>query len=215
MIRRHFLQTTIAAAVARIVSAAGGAPPRILLRSSWQVVNIGDIAHTPGVLALIERYVPDAEVRLWASADLSPEVIAMEHRRFPNLKIVKGKIGADGKASNAELGEAIAWADFLLHGSGASLVAEQDVTAFVKQTGKPYGVYGITLPTQSSSATKPTPENVLARTIGVLSAAKFVYFRDSVSLELAKQRGCTCPVMEFGPDGAFGCDLRDDEKAAR
>ena len=59
--------------------------PRILLRSSWQVVNIGDIAHTPGVLALIEKHLPEAEVRLWASPDLSPEVIAMEHKRFPNI----------------------------------------------------------------------------------------------------------------------------------
>ncbi|HEY2411387.1 MAG TPA: polysaccharide pyruvyl transferase family protein, partial [Pirellulaceae bacterium] len=206
------LAATITAAIG---SAADKRKPRILLRSSWQVVNIGDIAHTPGVLALIEKYIPEAEVVLWASADLTPEVAAMEHRRFPQLKIVKGKIGADGKASNAELGEAIEWADFLLHGSGASLVAESDVTAFVKKTGKPYGVYGITLPTRSSAATKPTPENVLARTIGVLSAAKFVYFRDSISLQLAKERGCTCPIMEFGPDGAFGCDLRDDEKATR
>ena len=31
------------------------ASPRILLRSSWQTVNIGDIAHTPGVLAADER----------------------------------------------------------------------------------------------------------------------------------------------------------------
>ena len=74
-------------------------PARILLRSSWQVVNIGDIAHTPGVLALIERYIPEAEVVLWASGDLSAEVAAMEHKRFPKLKIVKGTIGADGQAS--------------------------------------------------------------------------------------------------------------------
>ena len=41
----------------------------------------------------------------------------------------------------------------------------------------------------------------------------FAYFRDSKSLELAKQRGATCPLMEFGPDGAFATDLRDDAKA--
>src|SRR3954453_15687043 len=124
MIRRRFLQTTFTAALARVVSAAGGANPRILLRSSWQVVNIGDIAHTPGVLALLEQYLPDAEVKLWASPDLTPEVAAMEHRRFPKLRIVKGKIDAEGKASNGELDDAIREADFLLHGSGASLVAE-------------------------------------------------------------------------------------------
>ena len=37
-----------------------GRAPRVLLRSSWQVVNIGDIAHTPGVLALLEKHMPGA-----------------------------------------------------------------------------------------------------------------------------------------------------------
>src|SRR6187551_3126446 len=133
MNRRHFLTTTLASTLASL-PAAENRPRRILLRSSWQVVNIGDIAHTPGVLALLARYVPDAEVRLWASSDLSDEVAAMEHRRFPALPIVKGSIGADGKASNPELADAIAWCDFLLHGSGASLVAARDVEAFLKHT---------------------------------------------------------------------------------
>jgi hypothetical protein len=85
MHRRHFIHATLASALAVTLRAADtGRPPRILLRSSWQVVNIGDIAHTPGVLALIEKHLPDAEVRLWASADLSEEVAAMEHQRFPN-----------------------------------------------------------------------------------------------------------------------------------
>src|SRR5512138_3438933 len=130
MKRRDFLQSTFVAALAAAVRAADKRPPRILLRSSWQIVNIGDIAHTPGVLALIERHLPEAEVRLWASADLSDEVAAMEHRRFPGLQIVKGQIGSDGKPSNDELADALKWADFLLHGSGPSLVATRDLAAF-------------------------------------------------------------------------------------
>jgi polysaccharide pyruvyl transferase WcaK-like protein len=51
------------------------------------------------------------------------------------------------------------------------------------------------------------------KSIDVLSGAKFVYFRDSVSLEFAKKKGCTCSVMAFGPDGAFAVDLKDDAKA--
>ncbi len=200
MNRRHFLHSTIAATVAASVHAADKRAPRILLRSSWQVVNIGDIAHTPGVLALIEKHIPEAEVRLWASGDLSEEVAAMEHKRFPKLKIVKGSLGADGKASNADLGEAVAWADFLLHGSGPSLVAAKDVAAFAKHTGKPYGVYGITRGASTSDKE-------------ILDHAKFVYFRDSVSLERAKKDGVKSPIMEFGPDGAFACDLRDDATA--
>ena len=202
MNRRAFLQTTLGAALAVSVTAAERRAPRILLRSSWQVVNIGDIAHTPGVLALIEKHIPEAEVILWASGDLSEPVAAMEHKRFAKLRIVKGSIGADGKASNKELGDAMAWADFLLHGSGASLVAARDVAAFVKHTGKPFGVYGIT----HGSFLSGNDSDLLSR-------AKFVFFRDSVSLAKAKADGVKCPVMEFGPDGAFACDLRNDQAA--
>ena len=187
--RRHFLQTTLASALASALPAslarAAGERPRILLRSSWQIVNIGDIAHTPGVLALIERHLPEAEVRLWASADLSDEVAAMEHRRFPGLQIVKGQIGSDGKPSNDELADALKWADFLLHGSGPSLVATRDLAAFDRHVGKPYGVYGITY------------ANGTAQQRDLLSRAQFAYFRDSVSLEAARREGETSPVMEF------------------
>jgi hypothetical protein len=97
MKRRTWIhEATTAAFVAAIASSIGRAgayrSPRILLRSSWQCVNIGDIAHTPGVLALLETYLPEAEVILWASGNLTDEVAAMEHKRFPKLQIVKGTI---------------------------------------------------------------------------------------------------------------------------
>ena len=200
--RRQMLQATLAGLIAASAKAAEGGRPHILLRSSWQVVNIGDIAHTPGVLALIEKHIPNADVILWASGDFSPEVAAMEKRRFPRLKVVKGRIGKGGEATSPELGAAIDWADFLLHGSGPSLVAARDVEQWVEHVKKPFGVYGITL--SASSA---------VRQAELLNQAKFVYFRDSVSLQTAKEQGVDCPVMEFGPDGAFACDLRDDDKA--
>ncbi|HWL10995.1 MAG TPA: polysaccharide pyruvyl transferase family protein [Planctomicrobium sp.] len=202
--RRDFLQTSALSALAlsfpQILKAQTGAKPRILLRSSWQVVNIGDIAHTPGVLALLEKHLPEAEVILWASGDLTEEVAAMEHRRFPNLKIVKGRI-VDGKATSPELAEAIQWTDFLLHGSGPSLVAQKDVGDFVKLTGKPFGVYGITF------------SNSQPATIDLLNNARFIFFRDTVSLAKAKELGVRCPIMEFGPDGAFACDVKNDAAA--
>ncbi len=205
--RRQFLQSVYVALAASDAALSRGndkqRPPRLLLRSSWQTVNIGDIAHTPGVLAILERHLPDVEVRLWPSK-VDNGVEEMLLARFPKLRIVKGAEAL--KAAFAEC-------DFLLHGSGASLVAEKDVVRWSKETGKPYGVYGITLPLQGSTSTSPAPDKVIEQTIAVLSGAKFAYFRDSVSLELAKKRGCTCPVMEFGPDGAFGTDLRDDVKA--
>lgn len=178
-------------------------PRRILLRSSWQTVNIGDIAHTPGVLALLEKHLPEVEVRLWPSkVDNGVEEMLM--KRFPKLKIVKTP--EDIKAAFAEC-------DFLLHGSGPSLVAEKDVAKWSKETGKPYGVYCITISVTGSASTKATPDDAFARMIGVLSGAKFAYFRDSVSLQLAKDKGCTCPIMEFCPEGSFAVDLRNDAAA--
>lgn len=210
MNRRQFLASSFAAALTSqgavgtaLWAAAAGNRPRILLRSSWQTVNIGDIAHTPGVLSLLETYVPNAEVFLWPSK-LDNGVDALLLSRFPNLKLVQG--------SDA-LRAAFDACDFLLHSSGASLVAEKDVVRWHRATGKPYGIYAITLPPKSSTATVATPQAALDKTIDVLSRARFTYFRDSRSLAFAKQQGCTCPIMEFAPDGAFACDLRDEAKA--
>lgn len=202
MQRRSFLVSAIASALAPAAPAAGR-PARLILRSSWQTVNIGDIAHTPGVLALLEKHLPEVEVRLWPSK-VDNGVSEMLMKRFPKLRILQG---AD------EIKAAFAECDFLLHGSGPSLVAQKDVEKWRQETGKPYGVYGITLPLQGSASTKPSSDAAVAKTIETLNTARFVYFRDSVSLEVARKRGCTCPVMEFGPDGAFATDLRDDAKA--
>jgi hypothetical protein len=191
MNRRQFLQSTLATALATSIRAAEKRPPRIVLRSSWQTVNIGDIGHTPGVLRLLEEHLPDAEVRLWPS-NVGDGVEEMLRRRFPRVTILKGP---------QALKTAFAECDFLLHGSGASLVAEDSVAKWRQETGKPYGVYGITLPGAN------------AKTIELLSGARFVFFRDSVSLALAKSSGCTAPVMESGPDGAFGVDVRNDAAA--
>jgi len=205
MHRRTFLASTSAAALVTALRAAtpAGRAPRILLRSSWQVVNIGDIAHTPGVLALIEKHLPTAEVRLWASGDLTEEVIAMEHRRFPQLQIVKGTLRANGQASNPALAEALAWTDFLLHGSGPSLVAAKDVAAFAQHVGKPYGVYGITHGSNPPTADERT----------VFDGSRFVFFRDEQSLALARTQNLKSPLLDFAPDGAFACDLRNDAAA--
>ncbi len=192
MLRRDFLASTLLAALAT-GCASPGRPPRILLRSSWQTVNIGDIAHTPGVLALLERHLPAAEVTLWPG-DVGNGVKDMLQRRFPALRFAQ---------TTAELTDAFARCDFLLHGSGPSLVGADAVERWVKTTGKPYGVFGITVVEAS------LPERV----VRLLSGARFVYFRDSSSLALAKAKGVTSPLMEFGPDGAFAVDLADDARA--
>jgi len=206
--RREFLQTSAALAAGAVASqqafTASGRPPRILLRSSWQTVNIGDIAHTPGVLSILRQHLPEAEITLWPSlVDNGVEELLL--REFPKLKIAR--------RGSTELARAFDECDFLLHGSGASIVAERDLIRWREETGKPYGIYGITLPLKKSSSTSAQSQDAMARSVDVLSQAKFVFFRDSKSLELAKKLGAKSPVMEFGPDGAFACDLRDAEEA--
>jgi hypothetical protein len=132
--RRAFLATAAISSSALAREDKPRRKPRVLLRSSWQTVNIGDIAHTPGVLALLEKHIPDAEVWLWPSK-VDNGVDEMLKKRFPKLMIVQG---ADA------IKTAMQKCDFLLHGSGPSLVAAKDVAAFVQSTGKPFGVYGIT-----------------------------------------------------------------------
>jgi len=200
MKRRRWLQTSLLTAIS--ASAAPARRPRVLLRSSWQTVNIGDIAHTPGVLALLEKHLPEAELRLWPSK-VDNGVAEMIRARFPQVQIVTG----------AAVNRAFDECDFLLHGSGPSLVAERDVAKWSKETSKPYGIYGITFNPPHSVGARPDAENTVARTIALLDGAKFAYFRDSASLEFARQKGCRCPLMEFGPDGAFAVDLADDAKA--
>lgn len=175
---------------------------KIVLRSSWQMVNIGDIAHTAGVIALLEKYIPEAEVTLWPSQSYLPEVGAMEQARFPKLRIMKGSISPDGKrVNNPDLARALDQCDFILHGSGPSFVAARDIDAAVKRTGKPFGIYCITWAGENG-----TNGDLMDR-------SQFIFFRDTVSLAAAKKAGISSPVMEFGPDGAFAFDIVNEKKA--
>jgi len=189
--RRHLLAASLATALLPLTARAQNKAPKILLRSSWQTVNIGDIAHTPGILHILEREFPEAEIRLWPSR-IDNGVDAILAKRFPKVTIVQG-----AEAIKAALKEC----DFFLHSSGPSLVAQKHVAQWRKETGKPYGIYGITFSSKDPEA------------IDLLTSAKFVFFRDSVSLQFAKDNGVKCPIMEFGPDAAFATDIRNDAAA--
>ena len=200
--RRAFLATTAASALVSALRAAtpAGRAPRIVLRSSWQTINIGDIGHSPGVLALLEKHLPHAEVILWPSS-VADGVEAMLRRRFPKLVIT-----TDRAVINA--------CDFLLHGSGPYLTAWRDVADWKKNVRKPYGVYGITMAPAGDPGMKIMRNNGLDdATRDLLNTASFVFLRDSASLGVVKSAGVTAPVIEFGPDGAFGADVRNDAAA--
>ncbi|WP_046246801.1 polysaccharide pyruvyl transferase family protein [Hymenobacter terrenus] len=207
--RRQFIKASTALCGVSLlpIDALLAVAPRsrhILLRSGWQTENIGDIAHTPGVLVLLEKYLPDAIVTFWPFYDYLPDQeVTMLKQRFPKLRIAQGKLDAAGQASTPELEAAVASADFLLHNSGPYMLAWADAEAFHKRTGKPFGVYGVTyghwvFGTQEKET---------------LSKARFAYFRDSVSLAKAKQDGVNAPIMEFSPDAVFALDVRNEPAA--
>ncbi len=193
MNRRTFLKSTLAASLSTTLHAQDKKPVRILLRSSWQTVNIGDIAHTPGMLALLEKHRPDAEVTLWpSSVDRGVEEIL--RARFPKLKLAKSK---------AEKDTALAECDFFLHGSGPGLVGVKEAQ-LAQAAGKPYGFGGVTL-----------SDAEIAGRRELLAGAKFVFLRDTDSMRaLATATGMKAPQTQFGPDATFAIDLRDDAAAS-
>ncbi|WP_138991738.1 polysaccharide pyruvyl transferase family protein [Larkinella sp. C7] len=202
--RRIFLKSAAlatASLLASIKGISGKKAPAIVLRSSWQTVNIGDIGHTPGVLSLLEKYLPDASIRLWPSS-VGNGVEELLKRRFPRVSIVQ---------TPEEIAATLKECDFLLHGSGPSLVARKDVERWHRETGKPFGIYGITFP--GVYAPGPAASKVNPLDVELLNHARFAFFRDSVSLEVAKEIGIKSPTMAFCPDGAFAVDFRNDQAA--
>jgi polysaccharide pyruvyl transferase WcaK-like protein len=194
MNRRTFLHGSLASALAAALpaSASLGRKPRILLRNAWQSQNIGDIAHYLGMLELLQRFEIDADVFLWPG-NLENGAGALLAKTFPAVKVLKGPDAI--KAAFKEC-------DFLLHGSSSGFGAWKDAARWHQETGKPFGVFGISI-----TSTEP----VLIET---LSKAAFAFFRETVSLETAKKHGCQAPIMDFGPDTAFGVvKLRNDEAA--
>lgn len=112
MNRREFFtrSATVALAMGALRSSLfaaadkAGRPPRILLRSSWQSVNIGDIGHTPGALSLLWKYFPECEITLWPG-ELGHGARDMLLKGYPRLRIAEGGLGADGKPNKPELAD--------------------------------------------------------------------------------------------------------------
>ena len=191
--RRQFIATSsMMAWVAGKSRASTARPSKILLRSSWQTVNIGDIAHTPGMLALLERHLPETDVTLWPN-QLGDEVEKLLLARFPKLRIART---ADAQAA------ALAACDFFLHGSGPGIVGARELQR-AKDAGKPYGIGGITL---SDAEIKDQRD--------LLAGARFICLRDTDSLRALQASGFSGPPVTFGPDATFAIDIRDDAAAA-
>lgn len=201
--RRHFLKTTGLALGAASLPAAAlttKLQKTVLLQCAWATKNIGDIGHTPGTLRFLEQYLPQAKVILWAQST-NEQVDAMLRKRFPKVEIVKGKLSEkDGAVQDA-----IKRSDFYLRGPGMG--QSIDFMEYCNAAGKPWGLQG-----QSYFPDMVTGQNAEKR-IALLNSAAFIYCRDTKTLKTLQDAGVKPPVMEFGPDGCFGIDVRDEEKA--
>lgn len=196
--RRAFLAGSAAALGSLTAWCQEYRPREVVLRSGWQTINIGDVAHTPGVLRLLERYAPGCHVTLWG-ANLGDGVEAMLRRNFPKVDVVTDKLGPMNKPTE-KLDALFKGMDLFLHGSGPSVVSPQ-AFPICREMKKPYGIYGVTLGDITPSLKTD------------LSAAAFVFCRDTLSLEALKASGVTGPTMGFTPEGTFAFHLRDDDKA--
>jgi len=189
----------ILSGMAAVVVGRSARQPVILLRSGWQTVNIGDIAHTPGALAVIYKHMPEAEVILWPNL-LDRGVEPMLRRNFPRLGIVQ-------KAE--EIDVAFRKADLLIHGSAPSVTSQSQMDSWRNETGKPYGFFGIGFTIAGEAAgTALSPS--LRET---LSSSQFIYTRETASLANLRQVGITGPLLGFAPDGAFSMEIRNDRAA--
>lgn len=207
------------------------ASSRILLRSSWQTVNIGDIGHTPGILSLLRRETREAAITLWPN-NLDRGVREMLVRSFPRLSVLDAACAPDLAEASPAVAAAFESADFMLHSSGPHLVGLAQLDLWRRRAGKPYGVYGVTIdplahapgdpecPTEGASLAEQRrqiaalPKDHLdERHRAVLDGAAFVFCRDTLTLEHLRRQGVRCPVLEFAPDAAFGIELRDDARA--
>lgn len=151
---------------------------------------------------MLEKYLPDAEVTVWTFNPLTPAAREIVQRRFPSVEIVEGALDGNGEPTDSATIAAIERADFFLHGSGPAMLGWRHAEAFERRTGRGFGVFGVTYGLYGIPEKK------------TLSRARFVFFRDSVSLARAMSDGVHAPIMEWAPDTAFGFNLQDDSRAA-
>ncbi|MEX2579542.1 MAG: polysaccharide pyruvyl transferase family protein [Verrucomicrobiales bacterium] len=217
MNRRKFLgtlSTALAASPSRFAFADASKRKHILLAGCRHDINIGDQAHTPGLLRLIESHIPGTSVTLWPNPsqygpeegpshagrerDLTPELRRMLVEGFPGLAILEpGSAGQEQGATRPDLVAAIERADLFITGSGGGVKGATKVWS--RSTDKPWGAYGVTF----SGGRE------------FYSTAAFLFCRDSPSVGVLEEADIEGPVVEFGPDATFGLHLRDEKRADR
>lgn len=205
--RRQFLERTglMAAGtllVPQLLKAAGKNDPTILLVSGWQDVNIGDIAHTPGLLHVLETFIPKAKIILWKRSR-GEEVAGLLKRNFPRVPVIYGDVDDERNVDSREVKAAFAGADLMVHGSGPAVVGASNLEAWHKHTGKPFGIFGVTI------------QNISQRLETLLKKASFIYTRETKSLDVLKNVGISGPAVSFAPDATFFLNIHNENAATK
>ena len=202
--RRDFIKN--AAGLAGVVLlgeiAQAKADPTILFVSGWQDVNIGDIAHTPGLIALLKKRLPNAKLILWKKSK-SDFAEGMLKKHYPDLQIIHGQVSKEGEPQSEEVKKAFSEADFFLHGSGPSVVAADYLDSWQKQTQKPFGIFGVTI------------QDVTPDLKRIIQNASFIFTRETASIGKLKEAGLEGKHIAFAPDATFAMDIRDDAAAGK
>jgi len=190
--------------------AGSSAKKSILLYSGWATHNIGDVGHTPGTLRFFAEHLPDVAVTCWLRKTNS-DVTGMLQRRFPKVTFLEtGNLKNTGEASTPELQQAFDTCSLFVQNSGMHFNRYWQPPAGLLHAcvarKKPFCLYG-----QSFDGFRPQDAEELPR---LLSRAALIYTRDTVSLEFLRKSGVTPGVLEFGPDGCFGIDVRNDVAAS-
>lgn len=174
----------------------------IMVVSGWQDVNIGDIAHTPGLLNVLQKFLPETKVILWKKS-YSEKVEQLLNRNFPNVKIVHGHADKEGTVESEEVLAAMKEADLMIHGSGPYVVGSVNLEAWMKYTEKPFGVFGVTI------------QRIRGNLLSILQKASFIFTRETQSLDVLASEGLEGDHVGFGPDATFYFNLRDEDKASK
>jgi polysaccharide pyruvyl transferase WcaK-like protein len=182
--------------VQTIAAEHGAVKPKLLVRSGWQTVNIGDIGHTFGLLALLEQHLPDVDLVLWPKV-FDRGVEQLIRNTFPKVKIVKSRV----EEISPELKSAYEECTFMIHSSGPFVIAQKELRSWWDVTKKPFGIYGVSL------------DEVSPDLIAFVNNASFFYCRDTESLRYLKTLNVKSPIQQFAPDAVFGIKIYNDQKA--
>ncbi len=199
-----------------VSAGTSGIPANILLCYSWSHSNIGDIAITPGMLHLIQAYIPGAKVTVVANSR-TKVTRAYLSERFPGTNVVASPFNLSVTQDSKEFQDAFDRADIILYNSGTTLsygrwernwnrTMPLAMPLFMaRDAGKAYGIYC------QSFEKFEWPSDALF--VPLLSDANFVFARDGDSLNYLQSIHVKPPVLRWGPDATFAFNLRDESAA--